>query len=331
MSFKIEEDIRPRNVFKELLECCKQDAEYLVKNGEFESIPCPACLTEGDNIYFVKHGFSYIKCSSCSTLYNSPRPTEATFNKFYTISKSSKYFFESFYPAVEKSRKDKLIPERIIRVEQFFQANGNDPFVLLDIGAGQGFFFDLMKENHPEFEYRVIEPNESLAEVCKQKGYEAVVDFVENVRVWKNEVDFIICFEVFEHVREPRDFLLQLKSFLKPGGKLLITSLSGSGLDIEYLKDEADIVAPPQHLNFLSIEGYKSIFNQLGFSNLEIITPGRLDVNIIMNKLSEKPELKSDSLIQFISSLSDENKDKLQKIAADNLLSSHIWVIATCL
>lgn len=329
MSFKLEEEIRPKNIFKELLKCCEEDAFYLSSVGVFVEIPCPACGCENNNNAFNKNNFNFQYCSQCNSLFNSPRPTQNSFNSFYAKSKSSKYFFESFYPAVEESRKVKLIPERVERVASFIKQMDKNKKVILDIGGGQGFFFDLLQLQFPDFEYRVIEPNEELAQVCINKGYKTIIDFVENVSEWESEIDFIVCFEVFEHIVNPIDFLGKFKRMLKPGGKLLITTLSGDGLDICLLKEDADIVAPPQHLNFFSIKGFNEIFKRLGFNEIVIQTPGKLDVNIIINKSMEVQKWQQDSLVNFLKNLNDEQRSEFQNFLEKNLLSSHIWVIAT--
>jgi SAM-dependent methyltransferase len=329
MSFKSEEEIRPKNIFKELLKCCEEDAFYLSKVGEFVEISCPACGFEKNENAFKKNNFNFQFCHQCNTLFNSPRPTQNSFNSFYPKSKSSKYFFESFYPAVEESRKVKLIPERVERVASFINQMDKSKKVILDIGGGQGFFFDLLRLQFPDFEYRVIEPNAELAEVCINKGYKTIIDFVENVTDWESEVDFIVCFEVFEHIVNPIEFLSKFKRMLKPGGKLLITTLSGDGLDISLLKEDADIVAPPQHLNFFSIKGFNEIFKRLGFNNIIIQTPGKLDVNIVINKALEIEKWKQDSLVKFLINLKDNEKIAFQKFLENNLKSSHIWVVAT--
>jgi SAM-dependent methyltransferase len=329
MSFKSEEEIRPKNIFKELLKCCEEDAIYLSKVGDFVEISCPACGSETKENAFVKNNFNFQYCKKCHSLYNSPRPTQNSFNSFYPKSKSSQYFFESFYPAVEASRKIKLIPERVERVASFINQMSKGKKVILDIGGGQGFFFDLLRLQFPDFEYRVIEPNAELAEVCIDKGYKTIIDFVENVAEWESEVDFIVCFEVFEHIVNPIDFLEKFKRMLKPGGKLLITTLSGDGLDISLLNEDADIVAPPQHLNFFSIKGFNEIFKRLGFNEIFIQTPGKLDVNIVINKSMEIEKWKQDSLVNFLINLNEENRTEFQKFLEKNLLSSHIWVVAT--
>ena len=58
MSFKSEEEIRPKNIFKELLKCCEEDAFYLSKVGEFVEISCPACGFEKNENAFKKNKFN---------------------------------------------------------------------------------------------------------------------------------------------------------------------------------------------------------------------------------------------------------------------------------
>ena len=40
---------------------------------------------------------------------------------------------------------------------------------------------------------------------------------------------------------------------------------------------------PPHHINLLSKEGYKALFNNSGLENVKIITPGKLDIDIVRN------------------------------------------------
>jgi len=328
MSFTKEEEIRPRNIFKELLECCRIDALNFAESGQFEEVFCPGCGGNQNKEAFIKNRFRFVNCEVCNTLFNSPRPTKVSFNQFYPQSLSSKHFFEVFYPTVEASRKVKLIPQRAQKIVDFLMNKNCNNGVILDVGGGQGYFFDVLKMNLPGFDFRIIEPNIGLAEICRSKGYKTIIDFVENVDKWQGEIDFITCFEVFEHIREPENFILKLKKLLKPGGTLLITSLSRDGLDIKLLNENADIVAPPQHLNYLSIKGYTSLFNRLGFCKTEIQTPGKLDVNIVINKVNEDPELFSDSFYKFLADLSDNDKNDFQSFLATHLLSSHVWVFA---
>ena len=60
---------------------------------------------------------------------------------------------------------------------------------------------------------------------------------------------------------------------------------------------------------------------------MQVLTPGKLDVDIVQNQIKKNPDLISnDTFLQKI--LNDDNKAiEFQKFLADNQLSSHAWVI----
>ncbi|EMG00135.1 hypothetical protein LEP1GSC123_0032 [Leptospira borgpetersenii str. 200701203] len=49
------------------------------------------------------------------------------------------------------------------------------------------------------------------------------------------------------------------------------------------LQEKSNSVFPPHHLNFMSVCGFEIAFKNAGFSETEILTPGELDVDIVLN------------------------------------------------
>ena len=68
-----ENDIRPQELFDELLRLNKLDIEKYFISSINEPISCPACGEMGESS-FVKNDFSFDECPNCKTLYVSPRP-----------------------------------------------------------------------------------------------------------------------------------------------------------------------------------------------------------------------------------------------------------------
>lgn len=58
----------------------------------------------------------------------------------------------------------------------------------------------------------------------------------------------------------------------------MFTTLSGMGVDIRTLWEEAKPVSPPMHLNFLNLQ-----LEKVGFEVVEVTTPGKLDIDIMNN------------------------------------------------
>lgn len=329
MNFSKEEEIRPKQLLDELVRLCRIDALNASKSGEFEEINCPACRCNSHDFAFSKNSFIYKSCGSCHSIFNSKRMTRNFYVEFYKRSLSSKYFSDKFYPAVEASRKEKLYPARAEMLSALLTSDANNQKVILDVGAGEAFLFDLLRCHHPNYDFRVIEPNPRMAEKCRKKGYSVFEGYAEQQEQWHAECDIILCFEVFEHLLDPGNFLNSLFRLLRPGGHLLITTLCSDGFDLKVLGSDSNMIAPPQHLNFFSIKGFKTFFKNHGFSEIQISTPGKLDVDIVINKLMENTPRMHNSLFNFLSNLNEDQRHNFQNFLSNNNLSSHIWIEAT--
>jgi hypothetical protein len=120
-----------------------------------------------------------------------------------------------------------------------------------------------------------------------------------------------------------------MAKLLKPGGLLVFTTLTVSGLDLLVLWDKSKSISPPHHINFLSVEGLAAMLKRCGLEELEITTPGKLDVDIINNAKNEDPKL---ALPRFMEYMLKNRTDKtfigLQEFLQENNLSSHVRVVA---
>ena len=94
------------------------------------------------------------------------------------------------------------------------------------------------------------------------------------------------------------------------------------------LWNESSQISPPHHINFHSIKGFELLFNRAGLCEIQITTPGKLDVEIVQNFVESDPSVvRGNRFIQAL--LDDREKSKLfQEFLAENQLSSHAWVLA---
>ena len=53
------------------------------------------------------------------------------------------------------------------------------------------------------------------------------------------------------------------------------------GFDLQMLWEKSSQISPPHHINFLSLNGFRSLFNRAGLKNIQLTTPGQLDVDIL--------------------------------------------------
>ncbi|MDH5731609.1 MAG: class I SAM-dependent methyltransferase [Gammaproteobacteria bacterium] len=323
-----EYDIRPAHIFEEYLKLSAQDADICFRSTDKTNISCPACGADHSSYEFEKNGFAYSTCQECGTLYQTPRPSKQAFEKFYHQSKSSQYWAEVFFPSVAEKRRDKIFVPRVERLISLCEQRNLNPETVMDVGAGYGIFLDEWRKHKPTDRLIAVEPSLQLSEICRQKDIEVIPSIVEKVIHLDGMVDLAVCFEVLEHVYDALEFILQIKRMLKSGGDLLISTLGVDGFDIQVLWDKSKSVSPPHHINFLSIKGFQLLFERAGFKDIQILTPGVLDVDIVKNSLRDESDLLRSN--RFLNSILSDEKiaNSFQNFLVENKMSSHVWVLA---
>ncbi len=134
-----ENDIRPEALLKRYLELSAQDAIDCFGNEDRVHIDCVACGATNCVRQFEKNGFEYCLCASCSTLFQSPRPSIEAFEAFYRQSESSRYWAEVFFPAVAEIRREKIFRPRVERLSAICSGVGLDvPPATEPSGVGVG-------------------------------------------------------------------------------------------------------------------------------------------------------------------------------------------------
>jgi len=84
---------------------------------------------------------------------------------------------------------------------------------IADLGCGQGFLSDLLKDKNQVFSYDL------------EKNYDSCIlkDLNKDFELEK-EFDIIFAIELIEHLENPRHFIRECKKYLKKNGKIIITT-----------------------------------------------------------------------------------------------------------
>jgi len=323
-----ESEIRPKELFSEYLRLSKKDISKYFKSDAYKHVNCPACNSKDKEFAFSKTGFKYVLCKKCGTLYLSPRPPIWQFERFYAESPSSNFWAKVFFPAVAEARREKVFKPRVEQISLLCQRYNFFPDTVIEVGAGYGIFLEEWKKKFPKTKVCAIEPNPYMVEVCKKKGIEVLPTIAEKANGWFNKADLLVCFEVIEHVYSPFDFVSSLYRLVKPGGYILITGLGVEGFDILVLWEKSKSISPPHHINFMSIKGFEILFQRAGFTDIEVTTPGRLDVDIVLNALKEDQNLKLDRFLNIMLKREEKTLQSFQRFLSENKLSSHCWIWA---
>ncbi|HHT9107008.1 MAG TPA: class I SAM-dependent methyltransferase [Candidatus Wunengus sp. YC64] len=324
-----ETEIRADDLRSEGRKLYKIDQENILSNkSHFVEVTCPACNKDKKELFYMRDGFTFVRCSLCETVFVSPRPTQEMIFQHYKISLAEKFWNENVYPRSEDARVKYLISPRIKKITELCEKYKIHTESFMDIGAGCGTFCEQVKITGIFKEVVAVEPNPSPAQSCRERGLHVIEDFIENINVKK--ADVITSIESIEHVFDPKKYVNGIYETLNEGGLLFIATPNIKGFDLLVLKDKSDNTTAPDHLNYFHPKSISLLLERIGFEILEIETPGKLDAELVKNKVTEgavsldnQPFLK-----RILIDEGDVYMDSFQKWLSDNGLSSHMWISA---
>lgn len=299
-----ESDIRPEDLMEQQKRFYENDIRRLLLNKDsFVKVNCPACNQDRTEFAFEKYQMRFLNCLECSTVYCSPRPTPAHLDDYYGNSENYAFWNTHIFPASAEVRREKIFKPRVELVRKLVEKHSQKRQVLVEVGPGSGLFLEeLTKTNLFEFVVGV-EPTPELAQTLRDKGLNVVQKPIEAVLEAelvgnKQSVDVIVSFEVIEHLFAPAEFIDKCAKLLKPGGLLLLTCPNSQGFDIATLGPLSSAV-DTEHLNLFNPQSLGKLIEKHGFKIVQTQTPGRLDAEMVRNKILSG-EYKPDSLLQTV-------------------------------
>jgi 2-polyprenyl-3-methyl-5-hydroxy-6-metoxy-1,4-benzoquinol methylase len=159
---------------------------------------------------------------------------------------------------------------------------------LLDVGCGDGFF--LARAQSLGFEAWGIDLDKNSVRsavdnlALDRVRHSTLDEFALVCNHSCTQFDLVTFFEVLEHQDSPADFVAQVASLLKPGGKIA-GSVPNSGRFLACLDrrlSAGDL--PPHHFLWFTARSLKRLFESKGFTNVIVQPSG----NIAYQALKEK-------------------------------------------
>jgi 2-polyprenyl-3-methyl-5-hydroxy-6-metoxy-1,4-benzoquinol methylase len=242
-------------------------------------ISCPLCFNKIEIAkYNGKHqsifnGQEYrlYYCSLCTTSFWSPLKT---IPEFYESSSLAMY--SQMHAGLKK------LPRHCLR---FFESMPVKDGQLLDIGCGDGIFLhNVRKSNTLTFDLFGLDFDKKSVEAAKNKyglvnTYSvSLKEFLKKADELGISFDVITFFDVLEHQDEPRVFLQNAMSLLKPGGYIAGSVPNASryfaGLD----RKNSNIDFPPHHFIYFTEYSLRYFIKSEGFEYVKIL-PVQLDLS----------------------------------------------------
>jgi 2-polyprenyl-3-methyl-5-hydroxy-6-metoxy-1,4-benzoquinol methylase len=235
---------------------------------------CPVCLLDEPNEAISKSfgemQSTWLKCGGCGAFFIHPLPTAEQLSEYYragyadwqspgTVSHSYRFSEtnkETIFREYRLSLSDIHVSKEMLLHKR-----------ILDYGCANGFFLDFcvtqgcLKEDLFGFDIA-----EDLLTRVAQKGYH-ILD------VTHRHFDYIFLWDVLEHIPGPGKLLQELKTYLKPGGTVVVQT-PRIGLLSDSLQEAWEHFLPFEHVVLHTRKSLIRLFEQAGFRMVSVCSFG---------------------------------------------------------
>lgn len=188
----------------------RREADPVLTNG---FAPCPVCGQTGaqpwlrapDRFHGRQQNYTLARCPACSIVWlnNPPRPDEMHL-----------HYTDAYDRLI--SAAGEFSPERWRDRNQALALH-KQTGTLLDLGCSSGSFLDSLDSKSWD-RYGIEMSAESAKKARAKSGASVLVGDVLDAEFPPESFDVITCFDVFEHLYEPRRVMVRVADWLKPGG-----------------------------------------------------------------------------------------------------------------
>ncbi len=259
---------------------------------------CPACAGENRTVLFQKSGGTYVVCGNCRMIYLNPAFKDEYLEEYYRgnhqlqgeIVASDSEFYSGLY------RKGlSLISRRF-----------PEPGRILDVGCSTGSFLDIAKING--WKCHGLELNAKEAEVARSKGH-GIQETLIGVAKFDSRFSAVALWDVFEHIKNGKDFLISARRILIEDGVVFLQCPSRDALAARILQSACNMFDGLEHVNLYGFESLCRICEATGFELLDYQTVIS-EIGVINNFLEyENPYLGP-----------SENKESIMNLISDDAI-----------
>jgi SAM-dependent methyltransferase len=232
---------------------------------------CPLCgsmqildfLTAPDRFHLRHENYKLLRCCSCWCVWmaNPPKPEEMGFHYSEKYHRAIVAGAEHSGPARWQSHRD-----IITRYKQ----RG----AILDVGCSSGSFLASMGSGR--WKLYGIEMNGLVAEKAKShRRAEVFVGDVMDAPFRPNSFDVVTCFDVLEHLYQPREFLQRVLGWLRPGGIFFAKVPNIDSWEARLFGTYWFGLELPRHLYHFSRRSLRPLITDLGFREVCITATGQ--------------------------------------------------------
>jgi len=193
---------------------------------------------------------------------------------------------------------------------------------VLELGSSTGFFIHEIGS----FVKTVcgVEPGEQYADYANGRGIETHASLSD---IKGRKFDIIFSFYVFEHLRNPIEFLNALKSNVKKGGKIIFEVPNVEDILVSFYKtpEILDFYWQLAHYFYYSAKTLKTAFEKCGYKVIDVKHSQRYDISNHIHWLKDK---KPGGMGRYIDIFGDKLNEAYKANLIEKGLSDTITIFA---
>jgi 2-polyprenyl-3-methyl-5-hydroxy-6-metoxy-1,4-benzoquinol methylase len=182
------------------------------------------------NFRKIKHNCLVYECGSCKV----QRLDESNCipSEYYETGEYRKQLNEDLNTNKLVLEHDQL---QFFTLKSFFPGSLRNKSIM-DVGCGAGSLLDMLRGISSS--QIGIEPTTIFRDALNKKNYNIYSSLSEAVKYKQNSIDYAFSIQVIEHVKNPKEFLEEIKDLIRPGGKLLISTPNRNDILMTLLKEK---------------------------------------------------------------------------------------------
>ncbi len=229
--------------------------------------PCPVCGQAGarewlrapDRFHGRQENYTLVRCRACSIVWLNQPPTPSEMQQHYTEA------YDRLIAAAGQNSPHRW-RERKKTLAQFKQSGA-----LLDLGCSSGSFLQSLRSE--SWKLSGIEMSADSARRAEaNSGAKVFVGEILEASFAPESFDVITCFDVLEHLSEPRKVLERVSEWLKPGGIFYVLVPNVDSAEARAFGSYWHGLELPRHLFHYSPESLKLLAESAGLREASLVT-----------------------------------------------------------
>lgn len=266
------------------------------------------CILCGKRKYQKIHtinSYSINRCTNCSLISTQPIPSQKKLDAYYR-----NFSFDDGFSFEKNLRIDAKRSLESLRRLGFRKGE------LLDIGCGAGFFMDEARKKG--WNTTGIDTAKIPVNFARKKLKLNAIQKDFNLYITKQKFDIVSLQQVIEHLSNPNELLVKMKTLLTDNGAVCISTPNINSWLYKTLKERFNYFIPPEHLVYYSPETLKKILEKNGFEVINVTTYGYpMDLGGVYRALREG---KNYNVISQTTKKSKRKKKITEKQSIKNLI-----------